>query len=197
MANFKCIAAAGKSIERVLNACFAAEQPVQGKQAKAVLVRSDDFQRLADAVLPTTGVSIFLYRADLNKVMRAAWSGVGSIDGQAHLPIDLHYLITAWAENAEYEQQVLGRTMQCLEELPSLSGPILYPSADWAPNEAVHLVVEDVPMDSLMRTFDSLDADFRLSIPYLARVVRLDGAPQPVPTVATAITGLTPSADGA
>ena len=30
-----------------------------------------------------------------------------------------------------------------------------------------------------MRTFDSLDASYRLSVPYVARIVRIDG---PTPT---------------
>jgi len=40
-----------------------------------------------------------------------------------------------------------------------VSGPQLYPTADWAPNEAIHLLVEDLGIDSLLRTFDSLAAD--------------------------------------
>ena len=51
---------------------------------------------------------------------------------------------------------------------------LLYPTADWTAGEAIHLLVEDVPLDSLMRTFDSLAVDYRPCVPYLARVVRLD-----------------------
>ena len=38
----------------------------------------------------------------------------------------------------------------------------------------VQLVLEDVSTEALMRTFDSLPGDYRLSIPYVARVVRID-----------------------
>ena len=66
--------------------------------------------------------------------------GSASFDGQAHLPIDLHYLLIPWAENSELEQWILGRTMQCLEATPSLSGPMLYPTGRLAPSEAMHLM---------------------------------------------------------
>jgi len=200
VANFRCISATGKTIERVLNGAFAAEEPIGTAQpVKAVLVQSDDFARgKTDAGdIPARSLAIFLYRIEVNKVMRAAWSNVATYDGQAHLPVDLHFLIMAFADNAEWEQQILGRAMQCLETTPSLSGPMLYPTADWAPNEAVHLLVEDLAIDSLLRAFDSLAVDYRLCVPYLARVVRLDGREVvPPPSTSTVITGKVPVVAG-
>lgn len=193
MADFRAIAAAGKTIERVLNACFNVDQPVSNKVTKAVLVQTEDFDRKGDSIIPTNAVSIFLYRVEVNRVMRAAWSGVGSLDGQAHLPVDLHYLLTAWAENAEHEHQILGKTMQCLDSFPSMSGPVLYPTAAWSDTENMQVLVEDVALEPLMRTFDSLDANFRLSVPYLARIVRVDGRDiEPAEPAATVVTGLVP-----
>jgi hypothetical protein len=86
--------------------------------------------------------------------------------------------------------------MQCLETTPILSGPLLYPSpfTAWAANESVQILLEDVPTETLMRTFDSLPTDFRLSVPYVARIIRIDGRQAaPDPPVTTAITGLVPS----
>lgn len=194
MADFRAIAAAGKTIERVLTACFAVDQPVQSKVTKAVVVQTEDFDRTSgESIIPTNAVSIFLYRVEVNRVMRAAWAGVGSFDGQAHLPVDLHFLLTAWAGNAEHEHQILGKAMQCLDSFPSMSGPVLYPSAAWADNESMQVMVEDVSLEPLMRTFDSLDAHFRLSVPYLARIVRVDGRDVDPPAPATTVvTGLAP-----
>src|SRR5436190_7168141 len=163
--DFRCISATGKSIERVLNACFVEEQPIDDDHAvRALLVQSEDFSRDGNehGNIPGRALAIFLYRIEVNKVMRAAWSAVGSYDGQAHLPIDLHYLLIAFADNAEWEQEILGRTLQCLEDHPILTGPVLYPTARWAGNESIHLYVEDLGFDSLLRTFDSLAVDFRL-----------------------------------
>jgi hypothetical protein len=175
MAGFEGIAAAGKSIERLLNAAFDAEQPVPGQRTRAVLVRTADFQE--SEVVTSIGspaLSIFLYRVDFNKTMRAAWSGVGSQDGRGHLAVDLHLLLTAWAANAEFEHRIIGKTMQAIETTPLLSGPLLDPSADWAPNESLQLILEDITTEAVMRTFDSLPTDYRLSIPYIARIIRID-----------------------
>lgn len=117
MAGFAGIAAVGKSIEILLNACFEDQQPVAGKKTKAVLVRTSDFEA---GNVPTSigspALSIFLYRVDFNKVMRAAWSAESGQDGRAHLGLDLHYLVTPWSENAEDEHRILGGAMQCLEK---------------------------------------------------------------------------------
>ena len=193
MASFAGIAATGKSIERLLNACFEAEEPVPEKKTRARLVRTTDFDdRTAATSIGSPALSIFLYRVDFNKTMRAAWSAVGSLDGQAHLAVDLHFLLTPWADNAEFEQRILGRALQCIETTPVLSGPLLHPSGDWAPNESIQLVMEEISTEAVMRTFDSLPTDYRLSVLYVARLVRIDGRQlSPDPPVTTFVTGVT------
>src|SRR6267143_1766633 len=176
MANLDSISATGKSIERMLTAAFSeAPVPVSGKTTKAFLIRTEDFDQASSSIILRPALSIFLYRVDFNKTMRAAWSGVTYHDGLPHLPLDLHFLLTAWADNAESEHAILGRAMQCLDTNPILSGPLLHQSGEWATNEAVHLVMEEISTEAVMRTFDSLPSDYRISVPYIARVVRLDG----------------------
>ncbi len=179
----------------MLNACFDAEEPVPNQQTRAVLVRTADFgETLSATNIGSPALSIFLYRVECNKTMRAAWSAVGSVDGNSHLAVDLHYLLTPWADNAEFEQRILGRAMQCLETTPVLSGPLLHPLTEWAPNETIQLMTEDLTTEAVMRTFDSLPTDYRLSVPYVARLVRIDGlTATPDPPVTTAVTGTVPS----
>lgn len=197
MAGFGSVSAVGKSLERVLNAAFGEPggQPIAGQITTALLVRTEDFDTSnPQSPIPQRALTIFLYRVDFNKTMRAAWSAVGSIDGKAHLPLDLHFLLTAWAPNAEHEHLIIGRTLQVLESTPILSGPLLHP-ADWAPNDAVQLVLEEISTEAVMRTFDSLPVDYKLSIPYIARVVRVDSKhASPSPTVVTGAVGLKPGA---
>lgn len=193
MADFASVSAVGKSLERVMNAAFLEEQPISGKTTVACLVRTEDFDPAnSQTVIVRPALSIYLYRVDFNKTMRAAWSAVGSIDGKGHLPLDLHFLLTAWATNAEHEHLVLGRTLQVLETNPILSGALLHP-AGWAPNDGVQLVLEEISTEALMRTFDSLPVDYKLSIPYIARVVRVDSkAARPSPPVLTQVSGVKP-----
>ena len=195
MAGFAGIAAAGKSIEMLLNACFEELQPVTGMKTKAVLVRTIDFEPTKIATsIGSPALSIFLYRVDFNKVMRAAWSATSVQDGRSHLGLDLHYLITPWAENAEDEHRVLGRAMQGIESTPILGGPMLHSSGEWDAGESIQLVLEEVSTEAVMRTFDSLPTDYRLSVPYIARVMRLDGrVAAPEGPVITAVTGAVPT----
>jgi hypothetical protein len=194
--SFAAIAGAAKSLQRLLDSFLQAPQdvPVPGKVTRAVLVRTEDFSDTAAPIqIGSPALSLFPYRIDFNKAMRAAWSAVGSLDGRSHLAVDLHFLLTPWADNAEYELRILGKAMQCLETRPILAGPLLYPDVDWGPNETLQVVQEEIPTETLMRIFDSLPTDFRLSVPYVARVVRIDGRQaQPAPPVTTAIAGITP-----
>lgn len=196
MADYGAIAAVGKSLERLLNHRFQEEEPVPEKRTKAVLVRTADLEPAnIRTAIGSPALSIYVYRVDFNKTLRAAWSAVASQDGRARLPVDVHFLITPWADNAEHELRVLGKAMEALEGTPILSGPLLDPSARWAGHETIQVVMEEITTEAVMRTFDSLPTDYRLSVPYLARVVRLDArSTQPDRPVTTAITGLAPGA---
>jgi Pvc16 N-terminal domain len=80
---------------------------------------------------------------------------------------------------------IIGRAMQSLERTAMLSGPLLYePSLPATPEyvdepkaattDTVQIVLEEISTEALMRTFDSLPTDYHLSVPYVARVVRID-----------------------
>lgn len=195
MAGFRSIAAVGRSIEAVLNAAYAAEEPIDATDpTRAVLIQTDDLDLGSTTLIVRPALSILLIRVDFNKTMRANWSSIGQLDGRAHLPLDLHYLLTAWADNADHEHRIIGRTLQVLEQAGALSGPLLHPDGDWLPGEAVQLYLEDMATDDLMRTFDSLTCDFRLSVPYIARVVVVSSdVGEPPPDVTTLVRELSPT----
>lgn len=191
MANFSAIASTGTSIKRLLNASYAAAFPT-ASIPHALLVRTDDFDRNSGVIHPPA-LSLFLYRVDFNKTMRASWSAVGYREGRTHLPLDLHFLMTAWGRNAEEEQIILGRTLQALESTSILSGPLLDDAGDWEATDAIQLALEEISTEAVMRTFDSLPTDYRLSIPYIARIIRIESERVAAPPVLDAITGVTAS----
>jgi hypothetical protein len=141
-----------------------------------VLIRTDDLDLKADTEIVLPALSLLLYRVDFDKTSRPAWSARGAEEDRAYLPLDLHYLATAWADNAEHEHLIIGRALQILENTPILAGPLLDPAGDWAPDESVQVIMEDLTTDDLMRTFEALSVDFRLSLPYQAWVVVVAGA---------------------
>jgi hypothetical protein len=193
MAGFRSVSATGRSIQRLLQLRFADDPPLATATSVAI-VRTEDLEPTNFALLVSRpALTLFLYRVDFNKTMRAAWSAVGLNDGRSHLALDLHFLLTAWADNAENEHLILGRAMQAIEDTPILSGPLLMAASEWAPGESLQLVLEDIETEALMRIFDSLPVDYRLSVPYVARVTRIDGLRTPrEPDVATAVLGARP-----
>ncbi len=42
----------------------------------------------------------YAWSDELSGTLRCSMAAVGSVDGRGHLPVDLHFLLTAWAENA-------------------------------------------------------------------------------------------------
>ncbi|MGE4559914.1 MAG: DUF4255 domain-containing protein, partial [Desulfobulbus sp.] len=152
---------------------------------------TEDLNRHESNLITLPALTLFLYRVDFNKTMRSAWAAMSHRDGETHLPLDLHFLLTAWAENADHEYRILGRAMQAIENIPILSGPLLDPITDWATHEAIQLCLEDISTEDVMRTFDSLPVDYKLSVPYIARVVVVDGQQSRADgPVTSAVTGL-------
>ena len=188
VADYNGIWTACSSIVRLLDYGFAQREPIDSVHPKAGLVRTEDLNAIAGSGTAGSSIStslqrpmltIFVYRVDVNRTMRAAWSAAGHRDGRAHLPLDLHFLITPWASNAEHEYAILGRAMECLESQPILSGPLLVDIGDpaqpsWAPGDAIQISLSELTTEEVMRTFDSLPLDYKLSVPYVARIIRID-----------------------
>jgi len=175
LASFRAIAAVGRSLERLLGRSFQQLDPVGGN-TRAVLVRTEDFGA-EDGLIVAPALSIYLYRIDLDRVTRPGWSAAGHVSGRGHITLNLHFLLTPWAPNADHEARILGRALAVLEANPILTGPNLDPVGEFAPGEEIQLVTGEITTEEIMRTFDSLPTDYKLSVPYLARVVRIDTEP--------------------
>lgn len=201
MANSTSIAAVSLSLQELLNRYFtelaAAEPDAFRVLPTARIVRTEDFAQVgssAGAVIRFPSLTIFCYRVDINRTMRAPWSAVAHQDRTIHLPLDVHFLLTPFDSDHEAELRILGATMQCLELHPILSGPRLHPLGGWDARDAIQVVNEDLVTEDVLRTFDTLPTDFRLSVSYVARVMRIDAPDEPThPDVLTSVRGLVPS----
>lgn len=197
MADFNSIAAVSSSIVRLIDLRFRELAPIAGRNTPVRLLRTRDLDPDTSDLISLPSLSLFLYRVDFNKAMRGAWSAASAYDGRSHLPLDLHYLIIPWGENADHEHRILGRALQCLEDTPILSGPLLDPITDWSPNESIQLCLEELSTEDVMRTFDSLPLDYKLSIPYLARIAVIHGRGDgQSPYSASATLGIAPEVGG-
>jgi hypothetical protein len=194
MAGHRALAAVGRSLVTLLNRQFLVEIPT-GRRPTAVMVGTDDLDQVnsnPSAVIRFPAVSLYCYRLTVDGETRAAWSAVASFDGLPRLPLCMHIWLTAWDEFVESELEWLGLAMRTLESESILTGPQLDPSGDWDAGDAIQIVPDHLALDSMSEAFEALTADFRLSMPYVARVIRIDGRREAIADdVATVGTGLT------
>jgi hypothetical protein len=198
MASTLGILATANAIKSHLETSFADfDHALFDDKPKVYLVRPEDFGRAGQgAQLSRPAACIFVYRVEVNHATRAGWSAEGHIDGRSHLPLDIHLLVSALGKSADQEIGLLGMITGCLEERPVLAPPQLDQKAGFAPGETVQVLFDEVAPDVILRLFEALSATYRVSVPYLARVVRIDGpTATPTPDVSTVIGGITPSVD--
>ena len=90
------------------------------------------------------------------------------------LALDLHYLLTAWCDDALMEQTVLTWAIREIQLHPVLGSSALSSEANWNPTDVVQLVPEELSLEDTSRIWRSLSPKYRLSVAYVARVVRVD-----------------------
>jgi hypothetical protein len=152
-----------------------------------------DFQLVSSGQLtefsPTgTVVTAYLFRLGLDPYLRNTGSaGRPSDPATRPLALELHYLFTAWAESALAEQAVLSWVMLQLHQRPLLDRSILTAEGGWDVGDQIQIVPSELGHEDMMRVWDALNPAYRLSVAYIARVVRIDRETVPAgrPVVAT------------
>jgi hypothetical protein len=129
-------------------------------------------------------LSLLLYRLTVNEHGRQAARFPSRELTKPPLALDLHYLLTAWAGSALEEQVILAWAMQQIQQQSVLDlGSMAV--GNWQSDESVQLLPTDLSTEDLMRLWDALKPSYRLSVGYVARVVRVD--PSEEPQAATAV----------
>jgi hypothetical protein len=126
-----------------------------------------------------SGVSLFLYRVYVSQNQRTPV--VRTRDGQAmrpSLPLDLHFFLTVWAAKASLQHAILGWAMRMLEDRPVMPASLLNGVRRnvFRDDETVEVVSGQLTNEELMRIWDDLPAEYHLSVPYIARVVRIESS---------------------
>lgn len=119
-------------------------------------------------------VTLFLYRVTMNEHLRNVSRGSDLLADRVPLTLDLHYLLTVWAGNALAEQVILAWAMRQLYQHPVLDISSLSAAAEWKSGDIVQLLPTDLTTDDMMRIWNGVGAHYRLSVPYIARVVQIN-----------------------
>jgi hypothetical protein len=130
------------------------------------------------------GISLFLYRIEINAGMRNIpnRTGLDGITRRAPLPLDLYYLLTVWATDVVKQQRILGLAMQTLADLPVISAGRLNsfgPETDvFRPDETVEVIFNSLSLQDVSNLWSAFKVTLPVSLGYIARVVGIDSAIQ-------------------
>lgn len=172
MATHQAIAAVSLALKGLLDRALPkAEFP----DAKVELLRPADFAAgMAD------GVSLLLYRIGLNSTQRNLPPRVAA-DGtrfRPPLPVDLYYLLSAWAEDADVQQSLLAWAMRLFEDTPRLPGSLINPFMPAQPvfraDESIELICDPLPLESWLALADCFAPALSASMTYVVRMVQID-----------------------
>lgn len=139
------------------------------------VITTSDF---ADNIPVDGEVVLFLYRVDVNPVQRTLpprprYDGIRE---RHHLPLNLHFLLIPRARRADTQHLILGWMMRVLEDNASIPANILNSEREgvFDPEEHIEVTAGSLTTEEILRLWDQVPGDFTLSIPYTARVVRIE-----------------------
>lgn len=142
--------------------------PIRTTSCAFAAVGTGDFKKLDGQ---DTTCSLFLHRVSLNQHVR---NDVGRGDSRRPaLSLDLHLLVTVWADSAQKEQLVFAWVVRELTRLAVLDSSVLGASAGFEPGELIQLGVDELSTDDLSKIWQMLAPPYRLSASFVARNVRI------------------------
>lgn len=172
MADFRGIHAATEAVVDLLRSSY--DQDDFNNTLEFRVFTSRDF-----ATPISNGVSLFLYRIFPHGSSRTPAGPIGT-DGrrlQTRLPLELHFLLTVWGQQASLQHSIAGWLMRTLEDNALLPTGLLNAAAPgtFRSHETLEIAVAELATEDLMRIWEALDTSvYQLSIPYLARVLSID-----------------------
>lgn len=125
------------------------------------------------------GISLFLYRVLPNPARRTPTGRLGP-DGRrlkTQLPLDLYFLITAWANDASRQHEILGLAMRILEDTPILPTGMLnaVSAGTFQPDETVEIGIAELTNEDILRIWETVTEDkYQISVPYYARNIQIE-----------------------
>lgn len=123
---------------------------------------------------PSLTLGLYLYRITINEHMRNSPIPSGLTIAEPGLIVDLHYLAVIWSNSPVSEHLVAAWMMLETSRHPVMDLSCLSADGGWEKDETVQLSIAELSTEDLMRIWDSLTPSYRLSIPYVARGVRIE-----------------------
>ena len=193
MAKYPAIASVGMAI---LNLLANARPNLEFDNAKFELYQSSNFESPMEE-----GISLYLYRVAINGTIRNPASRIGPNGKRQRppLPLDVHFMLTAWARTAEKQERLLGWAMQQLEDMPILPSGLLNsvgPEPEvFHPDETVEIIWDPMSVQDMISLWEHLKSSktkMQISVTYVARLLMIDSSLERMehPAVQTRIFGV-------
>jgi hypothetical protein len=173
VASHVAIASAGEAVVRLLRASYDAAPFYEGALDFQVYVAKDFESPMVQ------GVSLLIYRVYHNGTPRTP-AGRLLPDGRRQrtkLPVDVHFLLTAWARTASLQHEIAGWMMRVMEDNPTLPNVLLnaYQPSVFGTDEGVEVTLAQLAVEELFRIWEVVaDRSYQLSVPYVARMVYIE-----------------------
>ncbi len=180
MATFQAIAVTGNTIRNLLAEAWPNDvfPGAQFRLFQAANLVSPPFTDL--------GVSIYLHRVTYNSTRRNLPPRQPLNGGRfkPSVPLDLHFLVTAWARMPEQQWTLLAWAVRAIEDTPVLPAGLLNQNAgsdaDGTPlnvfseDESVELVAETLSLQDMVSVWEIAKANQQPSVSFVARSVLID-----------------------
>lgn len=134
-----------------------------------------------------TTLTLYLYRIIINEHVRNNPSAHQSGESNIPLSVDLHFMLSIWADSVAAEHTICAWVMSQLHQHPIMDVSSLTEEGGWSKDDVVHIIPAELSNEDLMRIWDAIAPYYRLSVSYIARVVRIvgDETETGLPVVAT------------
>lgn len=171
MVDYKAIYSVGNSLISMLSNAYPS-QLQEDHPCTFSLLSSGELTDIDDS----TRLSLYMYRITINEHLRHTMRVEPNERQNTPLAVDLHYMMTVWANSAEAENAIMAWAMLQLHQTPVLDGASLSPEPGWGQDDVIQLIPAELSNEDIMRIWDALDPPYHLSFSYIARVVRIDSA---------------------
>jgi hypothetical protein len=155
MANYRAIAATGAALAGLIRDRYPRDEFGPGLDISLYQTRNFE-SPMQD------GFSIYLFRVAVNGTLRNR-NPRRTADGRRFrpsLPLDLHFMITPWAEDVEQQLRMLGWVMRLMEDVGVLSAGHLnhyLPESDtFQPNEGLEIICDPLTLTDYLTLWDRL-----------------------------------------
>ena len=171
MSSYRVLASVSQTLRTLLWDAYSADPPLRSiVGSQSAISFSNPTETARDSA---NRLSLWLYQVTENEHLKnqPVMRGNDHTSTQVTpLALNLYYLVTPFAPSAEWDQLLLGSTMQTLYDNAIV---VLQNTADQV-YEELRVILGRLSLEELTRIWEALREPYRLSLSYQVRVSRID-----------------------